>query len=197
MTLFTLAVTLFLIMDPIGNVSTFLSLVQGVSPKRRLQILAREMGIVLGIMVLFNFIGEAIFNILDLSQTTVSMMAGIVLFLAAILILFPTANSPRNNLPAGEPYITPLAIPFLAGPSLLASIMLFAHISPSWVDMLIAIVCAWIAAFAVLAAAPLLKRVLGENGLMACERLMAMILVMLAIQRFLEGVQLFVAQCRI
>lgn len=197
MSLFTLSVTLFLIMDPIGNVSTFLSLVKGVSPKRRFLLLAREMAIVLAMMVLFNFIGEGIFNVLDLSQMTVSMMTGIVLFIAAILILFPTVNSPRANIPEGEPFITPLAIPFLAGPSLLASIMLFSHISPSLIEMLLAIFFAWAAAFAVLAMSPFLKRFLGDNGLMACERLMAMILVMLAIQRFLEGLQLFVGQCRI
>lgn len=197
MSLFTLAVTLFLIMDPIGNVSTFLTLVQGVPPKRRLLLLTREMAIVLAMMVLFYFIGEAVFSVLDLAQSTVSMMTGIVLFIAAILILFPTVNSPRANLPAGEPFITPLAIPFLAGPSLLASILLFSHITPYSYEMLVAIFCAWAAAFLVLLAAPTIKRFLGENGLMAAERLMAMVLVMLAIQRFLEGVQLFVGQCRI
>lgn len=197
MTLFTLAVTLFLIMDPVGNISSFLTMVQDIPARRRLMILMREMGIVLALMIGFNYIGEGIFQILELSQTTVSLMSGVILFLSALLILFPTSSSPRANLPAGEPFIVPLAVPFIAGPSLLANIMLFAHTVPEEITMVFAILAAWVAAFLVLLAAPLFKRILGENGLMAAERLLAMVLVMLAIQRLLEGIHLFVGQCKV
>lgn len=192
MTLFNLAFMLFLIMDPIGNVSSFLSLVKEIPPKRQLWIVIREMLIALFFMLLFNEIGEYIFNILQISDPVIRLSSGLILFLVAIKILFPSVDSPRANLPQGEPFVIPLAIPLIAGPALLATIMLYAHDTDSELLMIGAIFAAWIAASIVLLASPFLKRVLGNNGLMACERLMGMILVLLAIQRFAEGVQLFI-----
>lgn len=183
---------LFLIMDPIGNVSSFLSLVKEIPPKRQLWIVIREMLIALFFMLLFNEIGEYIFNILQISDPVIRLSSGLILFLVAIKILFPSVDSPRANLPQGEPFVIPLAIPLIAGPSLLATIMLYAHDTDSELLMIGAIFAAWVAASIVLLASPFLKRVLGNNGLMACERLMGMILVLLAIQRFAEGVQLFI-----
>ncbi|KAF3362954.1 hypothetical protein PHSC3_000488 [Chlamydiales bacterium STE3] len=192
MTLFNLAFMLFLIMDPIGNVSSYLNLVHELPRKRQNWIVIREMLIALGFMLLFNTIGEYIFDILQISDTAIRLSSGLILFLVAIKILFPSFDSPRANLPKGEPFVIPLAIPLIAGPSLLATIMLYAHDIPSIPLMVGAIFLAWVAASAVLLASPFLKRVLTHNGLMACERLMGMILVLLAIQRFAEGVQLFV-----
>lgn len=192
MTLFNVAFMLFLIMDPIGNVSSFLSLVKEIPPKKQLWIIVREMLIALGFMLLFNEIGEYIFNLLHISDTVVRLSSGLILFLVAIKILFPSVDSPRANLPKGEPFVIPLAIPLIAGPALLATIMLYAHDIPSRPLMFGAILLAWVAASIVLLAAPYLKKMLGDNGLMACERLMGMILVLLAIQRFAEGVQLFI-----
>ncbi len=192
MTLFNIAFMLFLIMDPIGNVSSYLNLVNELPRKRQNWIVIREMLIALAFMLLFNAIGEYIFDILQISHTVVRLSSGLILFLVAIKILFPSIDSPRANLPKGEPFVIPLAIPLVAGPSLLATIMLYAHEIPSISLMVSAIFLAWLAASLVLLASPYLKRALGNNGLMACERLMGMILILLAIQRFAEGVQLFV-----
>lgn len=192
LSLFTVTVTLFIIMDPIGNISTYLNLVKDYTPKKRFLILLREMCIALGFMVLFNFIGEFIFEALELSDTAVQLSSGVILFLTAIKILFPAPNSFRSNLPKGEPFIIPLAIPLIAGPSLLATIMLYARMESSISLMLGAMFLAWVLALLVLAFGPFLRRYLGNNGLMALERLMAMVLVMLSIQRFMEGVQTFV-----
>lgn len=192
LSLFSITVVLFIIMDPVGNIPAYLTLVKDLEPARRRYILIREMLIALAFMIAFNFIGEYIFSVLELSDTAVKLSSGLVLFLTAIKILFPTSNSFRMNLPKGEPFIIPLAIPLIAGPSLLATIMLYAHMETSILLMLEAIVLAWVLALLVLFVAPLLKRYLGTNGLIAFERLMAMVLVMLAIQRFMEGIQTFV-----
>ncbi|MGK5594945.1 MAG: MarC family protein [Parachlamydiaceae bacterium] len=192
MTLFSIAFMLFLIMDPVGNVSSYLNLVNELPRKRQRWIVIREMLIALAFMLLFNAIGEYIFNILQISHTVVRLSSGLILFLVAIKILFPSVDSPRANLPKGEPFVIPLAIPLIAGPSLLATIMLYAHEIPGVSLMVGAIFLAWLAASVVLLASPYLKKALGNNGLMACERLMGMILILLAIQRFAEGVQLFV-----
>lgn len=195
MNLFTLTVILFLIMDPVGNISSFLTMTKEIPASRRRKILIREMLIALAAMLLFNFIGEFIFSVLEISETTLRLASGVILFLVAIKILFPSIDSLRANLPAGEPFITPLAIPLISGPSLLATVMLFAHLEPSQTKMLSAIFIAWIMAVIVLLSSDKLQRLLGSNGLAAAERLMGMVLVMLAIQRFLEGLAQFVKVC--
>lgn len=192
MTLFTLSLILYLIMDPIGNVSSYLKLVQSLPPKRQYWIVVREMLIALAIMILCNEIGEFLFDMLHITETAIRLASGLILFLAALKILFPTIDSPRANLPQGEPFIIPLAIPFIAGPALLATIMLYAHLEPSQPLMLSAIFLSWAAAMGTLFLSAPLKRILGENGLIACERLMGMILILLAIERFSTGVQLFI-----
>lgn len=189
--IFSIALMLFLIIDPVGNIASYLTLMSDVESKRRNLVLVREMGIALVLMLLANFLGEYIFDLLGISKTTVFLASGVILFLIAIKILFPTQDSFRANLPKGEPFIVPLAIPLTAGPSLLATIMLYASLEPSDLMMVAAIFAALIAATLVLFAAPVLKRLLRTNGLLALEKLMGMVLVLLAVQRLAEGIELF------
>jgi multiple antibiotic resistance protein len=192
MSLLSITLVLFLIMDPVGNVGSFLSLVKEIDPKKVRWIVIREMLIALVTMIAFNYLGEFIFQLLGISEITVRLASGVILFLIAIKILFPTSDSLRANLPQGEPFIVPIAIPLIAGPSLLATIMLYAHMEPSQPLMLTAILIAWFAAIVVLLCSSFLKKYLGNNGLIACERLMGMVLVLLATQRFFEGLQQFI-----
>lgn len=191
MSLFSVAITLFLIMDPFGNIASFLSLTRGITPAQQRRILFREMAIAFVAMLIFNYLGEYIFDLLEISETTVRLASGVILFLIAVKILFPSSDSLRSNLPKGEPFITPLAIPLLAGPSLLATIMLYAHLEPSQPVMLGAIIAATVASLIVLLSATQLQRFFGNGGLLALEKLMGMVLVLMAVQRFVEGVQLF------
>jgi multiple antibiotic resistance protein len=196
MELLTVSLVLFLIMDPIGNIASFLTMVKGIEPKKQKTIVIREMLIALAFMILFNYIGEYIFVLLDISETTVKIASGVILFIISVQILFPQLRGGmRENIPEEEPFIIPLAIPLIAGPSLLATIMLYAHMEDKLHTMLIAILIAWIAAVIVLLPARFLHRVLGVNGLMACEKLMGMVLVLLAVQRFLDGVSQCVVTC--
>lgn len=192
--LFNVILVLLLIMDPIGNLATFESLVQGLTPKLRYKIVFREMSIALALMLFFNFLGEYIFDFLALSETTVAISAGVILFLIGIKILFMTKDSPRASLPKGEPFIFPLAVPLIAGPGLLATIMLYSRIQPLISVMLIAIATAWILSVLVLLFAAPITRLLGTNGLQAFERLIGMILVIIAVQRFMGGVFLFITE---
>lgn len=191
MSLFTVALTLFLIMDPIGNLSHYLALVKELPRERQRWIVVREMLIALAIMIGFNYLGEYIFIFLSISETTVHLTAGVILFLIAIKILFTAPDSLRANLPKDEPFIFPLAVPLIAGPALLATIMLYARLEPYLSVMLAAILIAWLASVTILYFAPTVKRVLTLNGLGAAERLIGMVLVIIAIQRFLEGILLF------
>lgn len=195
MSLISIALVLFFIMDPIGNVSSFMTMMRNQSAQRRSYLVLREMVFALILMLLFNFLGEYLQQVLELSDTSVHMATGLILFLAALGILFPGPRSVRKEFAdEEEPFLVPLAIPLISGPALLATIMLYSQQEESVAVMLAAIFIAWTCAVAVLLLGPLLKRWVGQNGLVAAERLCAMVLVMLAIQRFSEGVKLFIAQ---
>ncbi len=193
LSLLSITLVLFLIMDPIGHVGSFLQLMKEVEPKRRNLVLLREMGFAMIAMLIFNYIGEYIFTLLEISRETVQLASGVILFLIALKILFPDSKSLRANLPKGEPFVVPLAIPLIAGPTVLATIMLYSHMEASVPIMIGAITLASLATLVVLWAAPTLQRILGNNGLIALEKLMGMVLVLLAVQRFTDGLQLFVS----
>lgn len=191
MTFANIILILFLIMDPIGNITPFLTLVKELEPNRQKWIVFREMLIALAIMVGFNLIGAYILQFLDLSESTVYLASGLILFLIAIRILFPSATNLRSKLPSGEPFIFPLAVPLIAGPGVLATIMLYSDGVHFEGMMLAAIAIAWLAAVVILYFADPIKRVLGNNGLIASERLIGMVLVLLSVQRILEGIIVF------
>lgn len=192
MSLLSVTLILFLIMDPLGNISSFLSLVKGMDPNRLWKVVLREMLIALFFMYLFAFLGDLLLDVLKVSEITVRISSALILFLTAIKIIFPSTDSLRANLTPGEPFIVPLAIPLIAGPSLLATIMLFAHMEPNIGVLFASITIAWLCAMLILLGSRFLEKHLGSNGLIACERLMGMLLVMLAIQRFMEGIHKFV-----
>lgn len=191
MSLFSITLVLLFIMDPIGNISSYLNLVKGLDPKRRNYVIFREMLIALVVMIGFNYLGEYIFHLLDLSETTVRLSSGVILFLIAIKILFTAPDNPRAHLPNGEPFIFPLAVPLIAGPALMATIMLYAHIEPYESIMLAAILISWFISVVILYFSPTIKRVVTQNGLTASERLIGMVLVFIAVQRIFEGILLF------
>jgi len=191
MSLASIALVLFLIMDPIGNIPPFLNMTSGLNRKRQKWIVFREMLIALAAMLFFNYLGEFFFYALDISETAVRIASGIILFLIAVKILFTSPDSMRANIPKEEPLIFPLAIPLIAGPALLATIMLYAHLEPLQSVMIFAILIAWLFSALILFFAGPIKRILGKNGLIACERLIGIVLVLMSVQRLLEGIHLF------
>lgn len=193
--LFTVCCILFLIMDPFGNISSLLKTLENVPQQRRRWVIAREMLFALAAMLFVNAAAEWLFTLLDVSPLTVRLSSGTILFITAIKILFPTIDSPRAHIASEEPFIIPVAIPLIAGPSLLATIMLFSQYDTTFLEMNIAILVSWFTALAVLLSGHWFFRMIGNNGLIAVEKLMGMILVMLAIQRFAEGIQQFAAKC--
>lgn len=194
MTLLNTVLILFLLMDPIGNINSYLYMTKDLEKKRHNRIIFREMLIALGVMVGFYFLGDYVLDFLKLSEATVRLASGLILFLIAIKILFPTQTSLRANLPKGEPFIFPLAIPLIAGPGLLATIMLFSNLESMKSIMLPAILLAWLISVMILYFSNSFKRLLGNNGLSASERLIGMVLVLVSVQRILEGILVFWAQ---
>ena len=184
-------------MDPIGNIPLFISILKKIPPKRQKIIILRELLIALGIMVLFNFIGDWLLKALHVSQATVLISGGIILFLIAIKLIFPTGDGNHVSASEKEPFIVPLAIPFVAGPAVLAAVMLYSQQAANSFIVIGAIGIAWLATTIILLAAPWLGTVLGSRGIIACERLMGLVLTMIAVQMFLEGFASFSANNQI
>jgi multiple antibiotic resistance protein len=197
MELLSAIVTLFLVMDPIGNVPVFSTYLQDVDEHRRTPVVARESVIALMILMFFLFFGPLLREILHIEQPAIQISGGVLLFLIALDMIFPGATRTVTHLDrttAGEPFIVPLATPLLAGPSSIATIMIFASRQPArlWL-WLIALVAAWVVVATILLVSPALARRLGARGLTACERLMGMVLTVIAVQMFLDGLAVFLA----
>jgi multiple antibiotic resistance protein len=188
MTLSSAAILLFLVMDPLGNVPLFVSALATVPPERRRRVLVRELLIALGVLLAFLFGGNATLNLLGIRSESISVAGGIVLFLISIKMLFPSAPAAAEG-PAGEPFIVPLAIPLMAGPSTFATLILLSGQPGAGPALLVAaLLVAWGASSAILLASPWFHRILGARGLLAMERLMGLLLVALSVQMLLDGV---------
>jgi multiple antibiotic resistance protein len=192
MKLFSAVMTLFLIMDPLGNIPLFLSALKDVRPERQRRVLVREILFAYVVLLVFVFLGKYILQLLGLQQETISVAGGIVLFLIALRMIFPPERGPLADTPEGEPFVVPLAIPLLAGPSTLAALLLLQQSDPTGtLQLLLALTIAWALSAIILLSSTSLYRLLKQRGLIAMERLMGMLLVMLAVQMFMNGVAKF------
>lgn len=191
---FSAAVMLFLIMDPLGNLPVFLSILRHIDPKRRRKVMMRELLFSLAIMMAFLFAGQQILNFLNLRQEAVSIAGGIILFLIAIKMIFPSEGGVTGLAAGEESFLVPMAIPMIAGPSILASLLLLANQEPTrMTDWSLALLMAWGASAVILMFYEVFNKLLGERGLTAVERLMGMLLVMIAVQMLLDGVHHYLA----
>ena len=188
MTVVSAAVLLFFILDPLGNIPVFLSLLKGLPPARQRRILVRELLIALAVLMLFLWGGQYALELMHLRQESVSIAGGIVLFLIGLRMIFPTPEGVMGEVPGGEPFIVPMAIPLIAGPSGMAAVMLLGSQEPHRMgDWMLALVLAWAATAAILFSATYLKRLLGTRALTAIERLMGMVIVAISVQLLLDG----------
>ena len=189
MEILSAATLLFLVMDPLGNVPLFLSVLKTVPEERRNWVLRRELLIAYGVLILFLMIGPYVLSFLQLSKEAISIGGGIVLFLIALKMIFPTGQGLMGPMHKGEPLVVPLAIPMVAGPSCLAMIMLMREqAAGDWLSMWLAVTLAWVVSAAILLASKYLFKILGDRGLAAIERLMGMVLIIMSVQMLLEGV---------
>ena len=189
MTIVSAALLLFLILDPLGNIPVFLSLLRGMPPQRQRLVLARELLIALAVLLLFLWCGKYALELMHLRQESVSIAGGIVLFLIGIRMIFPPPEGLMGEIPDGEPFIVPMAIPLVAGPSGMAAVMLMGSQEPDRMGAWsVALLLAWAATAAILFSATLLYKRLGSRALIAVERLMGMLLVAISVQMLLDGI---------
>lgn len=188
MTILSATVMLLLVMDPIGNTPAFLSILKDIPESRRNAILIRELFFALAILSLFLFSGRSILAYLQITEPAISIAGGILLFLIAIKMIFPTGEGLFGETPGGEPLLVPLATPLIAGPSAIAIVLLLVAREPNRLpEWAAAVLLAWLITASVLVCSGFLSRFLGERGLLALQRLMGMILTVLSVQMFLTG----------
>jgi multiple antibiotic resistance protein len=192
--LFSVSLSLFIVMNAFGNVSLFLSLLKGIPKKRQKQIVLRELIIALVIIILFNYIGIFLLDFLNITEDIIRIAGGVVLFLLSLRMLFPQVKEKKEVetelKKITEPFIVPLAIPLVAGPAVLAAVILYSQ-QISDPILISAIVIAWITTLIILLISAHLSDWFGERGLIAIERLMGFIMVLIAIQMFLTGLKSF------
>jgi multiple antibiotic resistance protein len=188
-TLYTAALTLFLVMDPLGAIPVFVSVLDRVPPKRRKLVILRETFVAFAILVGFLFGGRYVLAGLHIGDAALQIAGGVVLFLIAIGMVFPRQATAGHTNPE-EPLIVPLAVPLLAGPSSMAFVILLASQYPArMLHWLAALAIAWFAGSAILLFADVLRRFLGRRFLIAVERLMGMILITVSVQMLLSGIR--------
>ena len=190
MDLLSATLTLILIMDPLGNIPMFLSILNKIPDEnRRRKILIRELLLALLVLLIFLFLGRHLLQWLNLQPQSLRIGGGIVLFLISIKMIFPPSSGGiMGQFPEGEPLLVPLAVPLLAGPSTLAMLILLSSNAPEkWMSWLLAVILAWLLTSVVMICSGSLLRLLGEKGLVAVERLMGMVLVTLSVQMLLDG----------
>ncbi|NIG99252.1 MAG: YhgN family NAAT transporter [Buchnera aphidicola (Periphyllus acericola)] len=184
-------ILLVLIMDPLGNLPIFMTILKNFDSKRRRIIIIKEMLVALLIMFSFLFSGENILSFLNLKTETVSISGGIILFFIAIKMIFPNDENNENNISSkDEPFLVPLAIPLVAGPSVLATLMLLSHQNSSCIKSLIlSLIIAWLITLIILLMSDIFLKIFGKKVVNVLERLMGLILIMLSTQMFLDGIK--------
>ena len=189
MTLYTATITLILVMDPLGNIPIFLAILKNYDYKAQRRIMVREAIIAFFVLLVFLFFGKYVMQGLNLSTSALSISGAVVLFLISLKLIFPPDHNESTVVNAEEPFIVPLAIPLIAGPSAMAIVMLWVARAPEQQMLMFSAVS--IASFVFLVSMLLahsLLRVLGKPVLAAIERLTGMILITIAVQMFLTGV---------
>ena len=186
-------VILLLVMDPVGNIPLFVSVLRKVEAPRRARVILRECLIAFAVLMLFVFFGGTILGVLGLSDAALGIAGGLILFLVALRMIFRHPEGIFGDTAGAEPFIVPLATPAIAGPAAIATVMLLVSRAPQrLLEWCLAVAIAMLVTVAVLTAAERIAKLAGERGLLAFERLMGLILTAIAVEMLLRGIEGFV-----
>lgn len=190
-------ILLFLVIDPIGNIPIFLAALRSVPEERRLFVTLRECLLGFVVLVLFMLFGRVFLQMLRLSETSLGITGGIILFLIAIRMIFPTSEHLFGETAGVEPLLFPLAVPTIAGPSALATVLLLASREPGgfWI-VFAAVAVAMGLSTLILISSGAIAKLVGRRVLTAAERLMGLILTAVAVEMLLQGIRTFVLSLR-
>ena len=191
-------ILLLLVTDPVGNIPIFISALRTVPEERRVRIIVREVSIAFGVLLAFLFFGSNFLRLMHLSETSLGIAGGVILFLIALRMVFPHPDGVFGDSTDHEPFIVPLAIPAVAGPSALATVMLLSSREPARIWEWVGALCvAMLVSAVVLGFAAPIQRFLGERAVTAAERLMGLILTAIAVEMLLNGIVDFARQAHL
>lgn len=187
----TILILFFLVMDPLGNLPVFITTLENLPPKRYGAVVLRESLIALGVLLLFFFCGGKILEFFHISKASLELSGGIILFLIAIKLIFstPAEQMQRQNNPAHEPFIVPLAIPLFAGPGSMSTAILLGGKSGSLFAEALALICAWSICTLILLSGRYAGKFLGTKVLAAMESLMGLLLTTMALEMIISGIK--------
>ncbi len=191
-------ILLILVMDPVGNMPLVISVLKNVDPRARTRVVLRECAIAYAVLLAFMFGGNKFMHLLRLSENALAIAGGLILFLIALRMVFPHAEGIFGESGPGADtgtFIVPLAIPAIAGPSALATVLLLASREPQRVfDWVAALSLAMLVSTLVMVSAQRISAWIGRRGVIAIERLMGLVLTAIAVEMLLNGVQRFIVQ---
>ncbi|HEY7675275.1 MAG TPA: MarC family protein [Burkholderiales bacterium] len=186
-------VILLLVTDPLGNIPLFVSLLRGVEEKRRARVIVRECLVALGVLLLFAIFGKTLLDLFGLSERSLSIAGGLILFLIALHMIFRSGQDIYGEKTSGDPFIVPLAIPAIAGPAAIATVILQVSRAPGrLIEWVAAVAIAMAVMLVTMLFAERISRWLGEHALVAFERLMGLLLTAIAVEMLLSGIEGFV-----
>ncbi len=188
-------ILLILVLDPFGNMPLAVSVLRHVEPKARVRVLLRECAIAYGVLLAFMLGGDKFMHLLRLSDDALAIAGGLILFLIALRMVFPHAEGIFGDSGETGTFIVPLAIPAIAGPSALATVLLLVSREPQRVlEWVAALSLAMLVCTVVLLSAQRISNWIGRRGVIALERLMGLVLTAIAVQMLLAGIERFIVQ---
>jgi len=183
-------ILLLLVLDPLGSLPVFIPIMRDVPPPRRTWVAVREVGIAFGVLAAFMFLGEGFLHVMRLSERSLEVAGGVILLIIAIRMIFSHEGGVYGVAEGREPFIFPLAVPLLAGPSAMATVLLLASRQPdrmlSWVG---ALAGAMLVSGAVLLLCERIRRLIGDSMVAAVEKLMGLVLTAIAVEMVLAGLK--------
>ncbi len=183
-------VLLLLVLDPLGSLAIFIPIMSNVAPARRRWVALREAGIAFGVLFAFMFFGDSFLRVMRLSERSLEVAGGVILLMVAIRMIFASGGTVYGIAQGREPFVFPLAVPLLAGPSAMATVLLLASRQPGrLLEWVAALTVAMLVSGAVLLLAERIRRLLGDSVVSAIEKLMGLVLTAIAVEMILAGLK--------
>jgi len=187
---FSAFVLLLLVLDPLGSLPIFIPIMREVPKQRRRWVAMREVGIAFGVLFFFMFFGNGFLRVMHLSERSLEVAGGVILLMVAIRMIFSHEGGVYGTAEGKEPLIFPLAVPLLAGPSAMATVLLLASRQPDrLLDWVAALTAAMAVSGAVLMLCDRIRRLLGDSVVSAIEKLMGLVLTAIAVEMVLAGLK--------
>ena len=185
----SIAIIIFLVMDPVGNLPLFISILKKFPPKKQRLIIIRESLIALGILMSFVLMGQRFLKLLQISETSIELSGGVILMIIALKMIFSSSDESNGRKENEEPLIVPLAVPLIAGPSAISVVILQTGRENSLLVIAAALLLAWTGSTVILLLSDRINKLFGQRFINALESLMGLLLAAVAMQMFINGIK--------